>query len=360
VLPVRQPGATLFYHAHEHHVTAEQVYRGLGGMLIVRDPAEAGLGLPSRYGVDDLPLVLQDRQFASGRLVMPGGMMTAMAGARGDTVLVNGTPDAYAPVPAGLVRLRLVNASNAREYRLAFDDGRAFHWIASDGGLLEAPLERRAIMLAPGERAEIVVDFSDGRPAALFTAADDNMPMMGMGMRAAAAALRVIGFEPGAAAPAVSRLPPRLAAPERWDPAAATRRRRFALQMGMGMMGRGGMGMGGRMGANGDMFSINGRAFDARRVDERVRLGDTEVWQVAAEMMAHPFHVHGVQFRVLTRGGRAAGDSDTGFKDTVMVDEPVELLVRFTQPARDDAPFMYHCHILEHEDHGMMGQFSVA
>ena len=108
-----------------------------------------------------------------------------------------------------------------------------------------------------------------------------------------------------------------------------------------------------------DMFAINGRSFDSRRVDERVRLGDTEIWEVSADAMAHPFHVHGVHFRVIGRGGRAPDPDDAGLKDTVRVDEPVRLLVRFTQPAIE-APFMYHCHILEHEDHGMMGQFAVT
>jgi blue copper oxidase len=362
VLPIRQPAATLFYHSHEHHLTAEQVYRGLAGVLIVRDDeAEARLGLPSRYGVDDLPLVLQDRQFVAGRLVQPRGMMMQMQGARGETILVNGMPHPFAPVPAGLVRLRLVNASNARAYRLSFDDARVFHVIASDGGLLDAPLARRALALAPAERAEILVDFSDGRAASLLTAPDDNLPMMGMGMMRSRAvgSQRVVAFEPQGPATTSVALPSRLVEPQRWDAGAAVRRRRFVLEMGMGMRGgrMGGMGMGGGMA--GDMFSINGRAFDAARVDERVRLGDLEIWQVAAEMMAHPFHIHGVQFRVLSRGGRAPGPDDAGFKDTVWVDEPVELLVRFTQPARE-APFMYHCHILEHEDHGMMGQFSVA
>ena len=350
VLPIRQPAATLFYHAHQHHLTAEQVYRGLAGMLIVRDEAEARLGLPSTYGVDDLPLVLQDRHFVGGRLVMPGAMMSMMHGSRGATMLANGTPGAYAPVPRGLVRLRLVNACNARELRLAFDDGREFDWIASDAGLLEAPVQRNSIDLSPGERAEIVVDFSDGRHARMRT--DDDQD---------GGSLPVLDFEPGAGE-ARGVLAPRLAAPEHWDASRATRRRRFALQMGMGMgmMGRGGMGMRGGMAMGGDMFFINGRAFDPGRVDERVRLGDHEVWQVAAEMMPHPFHVHGVHFRVLSRGGRPPAALDAGFKDTVLVDEPVELLVRFTQPAPERAPFMYHCHILEHEDHGMMGQFTVS
>ena len=122
------------------------------------------------------------------------------------------------------------------------------------------------------------------------------------------------------------------------------------------MMGPGGMGPG-MMGPGMMMeFGINGRPFEMDRIDERVGLGDVEIWEVSGEMMAHPFHIHGAQFEVLSRNGARPGSEDSGRKDTVLVHEPVELLVRFTQPA-SDAPFVYHCHILEHEDNGMMGQF---
>lgn len=112
---------------------------------------------------------------------------------------------------------------------------------------------------------------------------------------------------------------------------------------------RGGMGM----------LGINGRTFDMGRVDEQVRLGDIEVWEVSGDMMAHPFHIHGVHFEVLSRNGSAPGIRDQGLRDTVVAQGPVELLVKFTQTAMA-SPFMYHCHILEHEDNGMMGQFSVS
>lgn len=366
-LAVRQPAATLFYHSHLHGRTGEQVYRGLAGVLIVADDAERALGLPSDYGVDDLPLVIQDRQFEEGRLILPAGMMTAMQGRRGDTLLVNGTPDAIARVPARRVRLRLVNGSNARIYSLSFDDQRPFHWIASEGGLLEAPVELRSLSLAPGERAELLVDFSGGRAATLVTGPDANASMMmgGMGrLRAGVAGVfssgkqPVLAFEPDGIPGAAAPVPSRLAERTRPDASRALKRRRFALNMGMGgMMGGGTGGMrGGTMGGMG-ISAINGRGFDMNRIDERVRLGDTEIWEVSGEMMAHPFHVHGVHFEVLSRAGRAPEVRDQGLKDTVLVQDPVELLVRFTQPAVK-APFMYHCHILEHEDNGMMGQYA--
>ena len=362
-LPIRQPAATLFYHPHVHGRTGEQVYSGLAGLLLVADDEEQALGLPSVYGVDDLPLVLQDRKFEDGRLVLPEGMMTLMQGRRGNTTLVNGTLNAVARVPSRLVRLRIVNGSNARIFDLSFDDNRTFHWIATEGGLLEKSIEARSLTLAPGERVEILVDFSDGRTVALETAPDSNFPaMMGPMGRTRDFATEIFGagneavlrFEPAASNGKLGVVPGRLVARQRADASQATRRRRFVLSMGMGM---GGM-MGGRMGSGGDM-SINGRAFEMDRIDERVPLGDTEIWEISGEMMSHPVHIHGVQFEVLSRNGGKPNPRDAGVRDTVLVQEPVELLVRFTQPAVK-APFMYHCHILEHEDNGMMGQFTTT
>jgi len=118
--------------------------------------------------------------------------------------------------------------------------------------------------------------------------------------------------------------------------------------MGRGMMG-GGMGL----------LGIDGRAFDMDRIDQTVRLGDTEIWQVSSEMMIHPFHMHGVHFQVLSRAGSRPAINDSGSRDTVLVQEAVEILVRFTQRAAS-VPFMFHCHTLEHEDAGMMGQYKTS
>lgn len=373
VLPIRQPAATLMYHSHAHGLTAEQVYHGLVGVLIVTDKREQQLGLPSDYGVNDLPLVLQDRSFdAQGRLVYPTNMMAAMMGVRGEALLVNGTVNAVARVPRGLVRLRLVNASNARVWDLSFADRRAFHWIASDGGLLERPVQRTSLRLGSGERAEVLVDFSDGRAVALQTGPDPNATMgMGMMGRIMGGARRllpfadepetVLHFEPSGAPSSAGAIPQMLVPQERVDPAQAVRRREVTLTMGMGgMMGRGMMG-GGMMRGGGMMggLAINGRPFDMQRVDERVGLGDAEIWEASGDMFEHPLHIHGVHFRVLKRNGAAPGVEDQGLKDTVLIREPTELLVQFTQPATRE-PFVYHCHILEHEDNGMMAQYQTG
>ncbi|HYE39240.1 MAG TPA: multicopper oxidase domain-containing protein, partial [Ramlibacter sp.] len=306
------------------------------------DAHERGLGLPSRYGVDDLPLVLQDKAFdRERRMVYPGGHMHAMHGVHGNAMLVNGVPRPFAQVPAGLVRLRLLNAGNARLLDVAFEDERSFHWIATEGGLLREPVALRRLSLASGQRAEVLVDFSDARPVGMVS------------LMAAGRSLPVMRFEPQGAPGTAAAVAPRLAS---WDsrPAAQTARRRRLV------LGSGGMMMGG-MGGMG-MHTIDGRPFDMRRIDQRVRLGDTEVWEVTATgmVMPHPFHIHGVHFEVLSRGGQSPVVEDQGRRDTVIVDETVELLVHFGQPASERAPFMYHCHILEHEDMGMMGQFTVA
>ena len=363
-LPIRQPAATLFYHSHAHRLTGEQVYSGLAGVLLVSDEEEQGLGLPSDYGVDDLPLVIQDRQFRDGRLIVPAGMMLAMQGRRGDTILVNGAPTPMARVPNRLVRLRLVNGSNARIYELTFSDRRGFHWIGAEGGLLDRPVELQAITLAPGQRAELLVDFTDGKPVSLVTAPDANASRVGMmggmgmtgrgaGADGAGPPATVLRFapQPLGQARASPPVPGLLASRARPDRAKAVQHRRLVLNMGMGsMMGSGGGGM---------ALTITGKAFDTNRIDERVKLGATEIWEVSGETMRHPVHIHGVHFDVLSRGGGAPDVLDQGPRDTVLVKEPVELLVKFDQPATG-APFMYHCHILEHEDNGMMGQFAVA
>ncbi|EKM3681941.1 multicopper oxidase domain-containing protein [Vibrio alginolyticus] len=346
ILPIRQQAATLWYHSHLHGYTAKQVYAGLAGLLIVADENEQSLNLPSEYGVDDIPLILQDREFQDGMLVFPDGMMSIMHGRRGNTIVVNGTINPVAKIPNRLVRLRLVNGANAREFDLSFSDNRSFHWIASEGGLLESPILLRSLKISPGERAEILVDFSDNYPVTLQTSSDNNVSMM-MRMMSGNSSLNIIQesiikFEPQDTEDNhVFAIPKTLLPYKHFDLAKVKRRRYFTLNMGMGS------------------FGINGRPFNASRIDEKVDLGATEIWVVKSEMMPHPFHIHGVHFEVLSRNGDSPGIKDRGLKDTVLVDGTIELLIHFSQPSLA-APFMYHCHILEHEDNGMMGQFEVV
>lgn len=367
-LEIDQPAATLWYHSHIHGQTGPQVYQGLAGMMIVEDPGAANPGLPSDWGLDDIPLVIQDRVFdRRGDLVYGLNMPATMMGLRGDTILVNGVVRPQASVARGLVRLRLLNGSNARIYALKFEDRRGFHQIASDGGLLPAPVARDALVLGPAERAEIVVDLSDGAAVRLVSLPDTNSPMGGMmgrgrgmmgGMMGASAepepigadgAFEILRLVPDRAAPAGRALPAALAGAPAPIPAEPVRRRRISLDMGpMAMMG------------GGNPLAINGRAYDMGRIDFEARLGEVELWEVSAAMMAHPFHVHGTSFTVLSRNDRAIPFADMGAKDVLLVDGRAEILVRFDKPATRKTPYMLHCHILEHEDGGMMGQFTVG
>jgi blue copper oxidase len=359
VLPIAQPETTAWYHPHPHRDTARQVYFGLAGLVIIEDGTGERLGLPRAYGVDDLPLVLQDRLFdRAGDLIYPNGPMTVMQGARGDTMVVNGAVAPVARVPAGLVRLRLLNGSNARNLDLAFGDGRTFHVIASDGGYLAAPVPMTRLTMAPAERFEVLVDFSDGRGAVFETGPDQFPPTMGMMMTRGgqSGGGEIMRFSPDRSLRTTGRgVPSSLAEMPDLPATDQLRHRRFVLN-DMGMMG-GGM-MGG--GASGSGFGINGQSFDMQRIDAEVGLGSGEVWEIEAGMMAHPFHVHGVHFRILSLDGAPPGAHLRGWKDTVLVSRAAEILIHFTQPATVAHPFMFHCHILEHEDAGMMGQYVCA
>jgi blue copper oxidase len=370
-ITIKQPAATTWFHPHPHGNTARQVYSGLAGMMIVSDGADRDRGLPTTYGVDDLPIVLQDKRLGrNGELVYEPNMMDVMHGFRGDTLLVNGAVAPVAQVPAGFVRLRLLNAANARTFDLRFADQRAFFVIAGDGGYLAEPVEVRNLPIAPAERYEVLVNFADGRPVDLMTAFDAGvgfgpgmMMQMGRSRSAPSETEPFMRFQPDASVQAtIAGLPRQLAALAAPDVKSAVAWRTFELNpmMGMGMMGMQGMGV--RGSGPSHMMGINGRSFAMDRIDVTAKLGTSEIWEIvaAAMPMAHPFHVHGASFRILSRGGRPPSAHESGWKDVVLVEEHAELLVRFDNPALPKMPFMYHCHILEHEDHGMMGQFAVV
>ncbi|MEO3852363.1 multicopper oxidase domain-containing protein [Streptomyces sp. B8F3] len=337
---VDQPAATLWYHPHPHGRTERHVQRGLAGMFLVDDAQARGLGLPDEYGVNDVPVVVQDVRFDGDRFDH-GHRMMANTGFLGDETMVNGTLAPYQEVRDEVVRLRLLNASTARVYDFGFADDRAFDLVGTDGGLLGAPYRTDRVLLSPGERAEILVRVRPGERTVLrssppgggdfwqsrFAGGDDSFDVLEL---RAADTLRP--------APAV---PARFGDVELPDPADASRERHFDLRTS----------------------GINGQPMARDRIDATVERGATEIWNVRnRDGVTHNFHVHDVQFRVLEVDGEPPPPELRGRKDTVYVPNgrEVKLVLRFDGPPDPDVPYMYHCHLLSHEDGGMMGQFAVV
>ena len=352
-LKIDQPAATNWFHPHPHHDTARQVYMGLTGMIFVDDGSDVHLGLPRTYGADDLPLILQDRSFEpDGSLDFSPSPLATAYGSRGDTIVTNGAISPFAKVPRGLVRLRLLNGANARNFDLRFSDERIFYVIASDGGFLAAPVGVSQLRMSPGERYEILVDFADGKAVTLETGPDTEIGLFGALTQhtAESAYVPVMRFEPAAMLGTVKLLPTGLVAPPAADASRAIARRRFVLDSGMAAGSD-------SCGSGGGKMTINGKSHDLARIDATVQLGTTEIWEILSVGMAHPFHIHGASFRVLSINGQSPPAHLTGWKDVVLVEGNAELLVAFTRPATQQHPFMFHCHILEHEDAGLMAQY---
>jgi FtsP/CotA-like multicopper oxidase with cupredoxin domain len=326
---------------------------GLTGLIIVDDGSDARLGLPCTYGVDDLPIILQDRSFDSdGSLLYDLDPLTIQYGLRGNTIMANGIVSPVAGVPCGLVRLRILNAANAQNFDLRFSDRREFHVIASDAGFLSAPVALKQLRISPAERFEILVDFADRKPVMLETGPDTAMGIFGaVSQDGTAEFVSIMRFEPTATAGLVKHFPGRLVEPAAADPERALRRRQFVLDSGI---------CGGQRPTDTGTLPglcINGKTHDLARIDAETRLGTLEVWEIVSIGMAHPFHVHGASFRILSLEGAPPPAHLAGWKDVVLVEDKAELLVAFNHPATREHPFMYHCHILEHEDAGMMGQY---
>ena len=365
---IKQNASTCWYHSHLLGRTGEQVLRGLAGLFLIDDDEATVLKLPSEYGVDDVPLVIQDRRFnRDGSFQYTTSMHDRMMGYQGDIILVNGTVQPYLTLKRKQTRLRILNGSNARFYNLGRNDGEELVVVASDGSLLNRPVKVKRLRLAPGERAELLVDAEINQNIVIMSYPDHRLARRGMGpgmmmgpMAGNNEVFPIIELRAGKLEGAIHPTPSKLINVPSWTSSQAARTRVFELNMGMmGSMGRGMMGRG-RMGG---MMGINGRAMDNNRIDVRVPLDAIEIWEIRnTTPLAHPFHIHDIQFRVLSRNNQQSYAHETGLKDTVIVDpgETVRVITQFTDYADAKNPYMYHCHILEHEDAGMMGQFTVV
>ncbi|MCG5215542.1 multicopper oxidase domain-containing protein [Streptosporangium soli] len=343
VYPLDQRAATLWYHDHRMDFTAPQVWRGLAGFALVRDDEDDALPLPK--GERDVPLMICDRAFEEdgsfrypsldpSLLVRPGVRDAYMEGVEGDVILVNGAPWPVLEVDAARYRFRLLNASNARRYRLALRPGGTLVQVGSDLGLLAAPVPHESLPIAPAERYDVVVDFARYPVGSEVTLVNT----LGEG-----AARNVMRFRVARAVEDDSAVPRRLSRIEPADRAGAVATRLFDFR---------------RTGQGPDTaWTINGVPFTPGRPLARPRLGTTEVWRFTSDFH-HPVHVHLAHFQVLSRNGRAPSPADAGWKDTVDVRpyEVVEVLVRFEGYR---GRYMVHCHNLEHEDMAMMADFEI-
>jgi FtsP/CotA-like multicopper oxidase with cupredoxin domain len=346
---IDQQAATLWYHPHAMGLTGEHVYRGLAGLFIIEDEVSETLAIPRDYGVDDIPLIVQDRRFYEDRsFAYVRSMHDIMHGVLGNFLLVNGGLKPYVELPRGVVRLRLLNGSNSSIYRFYLSDDQRFHVIASDGGFLAEPVGVQELILSAGERAEILFDTGPYSPGDRIRLMVDQFS----GNTYEAMEL-LVSDKKAAQNEMVSRLreQPRLAE------SSADRSRFFAMET----MSSGGRGMG-MMGGN--RLAINGKKMDMKRIDVTIPLGSTEIWEVenrSATMMQlpHSMHLHDVQFNILDRNGKFPDPLEAGRKDTVLLwpNDKVRLIAQFLDYT---GIYMFHCHMLEHEDDGMMGQFEVV
>ena len=343
-----QRAAMLWYHDHRMDYTGPMVYAGLAGLHIVRDDAEDALGLPS--GARELPLVIADRAFTDdaqfdypafdpSMTTTPGVEDFAMEGVLGDVVLVNGAPWPVAEVDAARNRLRFLNASNARRYRLELDpsppQGASFTQIGSDGGLLASPVTHDSIPIAPAERYDVVVDFA-AYPVGTRVVLRNAMARGGPGT--------VMAFDVVRSASDDSRVPDVLSVVEPLGRNDSVATREFTFTRG---------------GASGAAYwVINGQPFDPTRMDAVVQPGTVELWRFGTDVH-HPVHVHLAHFQVLSRGGHDPLPADVGWKDTVDVRPAEHVDVAIAFPEGYAGRYVMHCHNLEHEDMMMMSAFEV-
>ncbi|MEJ6736734.1 MAG: multicopper oxidase domain-containing protein [Flavobacteriales bacterium] len=355
---------TYWYHPHLHMHTDEHVSKGIAGMILVRDAEEATLGLPMNYGVDEFPIVMQTKGLdAAGQIEIHTEMDTS--------VMVNGTINPVVDFPAQIVRLRVLNGSSQRIFELGFSGNKPFSVIGTDGGLLTAPVSLTRYRMGPGQRVDILIDLTSnmgqniqlmsyaselpngtygagqpGLPAFATIPNYTNNPLNGANFQ-----LLDINVVAQTANPILA-IPSSLAAysPLLEGTENTTRSLRFtSASGGPNIVGP---------------FLINGANFNMSIINETIPLDNIEIWTLTNETpIAHPFHIHDVQFFILDINGTPPPLEMQGLNDVVIVPAgmgTVRFIAQFNDFADDSIPFMYHCHMLTHEDMGMMGQFIVS
>ena len=350
----------------------EHITKGIGGLIIVRDSAESALALPRNYGFDDIPLILSDRDINSSNQfdVVPYG----------DSMLTNGVLRARHTVPAQVVRFRLLNAAIERSYNIGFSDNRSFYVIASDGGLLSAPVVKTKYLLHAGERIEILVNFSGQAGQTLQMKAYNSLlaqnvpggdllpgngPFTNYLARKDFNILQIVVGSQGTSP--VTAIPSNLVTVESINPASANITRKLTISDSAGVTNP--------VILDPNAFIINHKLFNINYNEYQMPLGNTEIWEISSSSgFGHLFHIHDVEFKLISVNGAAPDAAQAGWKDVVFIPgrigppgpggggtpNVVKFIARFDDYADEQHPFMYHCHISLHEDEGMMGQFVVT
>ncbi|MFM9985840.1 MAG: multicopper oxidase domain-containing protein [Flavobacteriales bacterium] len=346
--------ATYWFHPHLHEMTQEHVTKGLGGLIIVRDEVEAALSLPRAYGLDDIPIVLTSRRYDnSNQFVFENT-------AYGDYLLTNGIPDAEFTLPQQVVRMRILNADIERGYNLGFSDNRSFHIITNDGGLLNEPVEVTRVKLLVGERVEILVNLSadeiGSEPDLMTYNSGQTFGFPGgepntsgeFGSLLNNLNFTVLHINVGEPTEQpITAIPASLASSDYLAESDATNSRTVNITDGQ---------------PGGDPFSLDNNPFDFDVINHTIDAGTIEEWTIVNNnVFGHSFHIHDVQFKIISRSSGPVGEHESGWKDTffIAIGESVSFVAKFSDEADPEHPFMYHCHFANHEDGGMMGQFVV-
>ena len=355
---VENKAASYWYHPHLHEKTAMHTLKGAAGLIIIRDPEESRLDIPRRYGIDDFPLIIQSQQFSADNQIITNAYQDSI-------VLVNGTEYPFLNVPAQKIRLRLLNASNARNFNLGVSADIPMYLIATDGGLLGRPLLLPRIRLSPGERAEVILDLQGKQGDSIFLksygseipAGTQGGPILALPLGTPpmksplnGADFNVLNFKIGSPTTVVAgNLPDSLAIQTKLteDMATETRQIKFSPKI---------------LGAFAGIFYVNDSIFKLDRIDLKIPLNNIEIWNISNQTpVAHPFHLHGFEFYILDRYGAPPSPEEAGLKDVVLVypNEQLRIIAKFSNYADSLIPYMFHCHLLIHEDDGMMAQFVV-
>ena len=354
---VTNNASTYWYHPHLHEKTQQHLTKGLGGLIIVRDATESALALPRKYGIDDFPIVLTSRRYDANNQFVYTNV------SYGDYMLTNGTPDAQITLPKQFVRLRILNAEIERGYNLGFSDNRTFYVIGNDGGLLNAPVAVTRLPIFVGERYEILVNLSNDVVGssidlkAYNSGQSNSFPGGEAGTSGQFGSLlnntifNVLHINIGSTTSnPITALPASLVNNTYLTAANATVNRTLNITNGT-------------PGPVSNPFRFDNQLFNFSTINHTVTVGNTEKWSVINNnVFGHSFHIHDVQFKIISRSSGSIGTHESGWKDVFFIsrNETVSFVAKFEDYSDASHPFMYHCHFSNHEDEGMMGQFVVT